>query len=104
MRALELPLTAMAVKFGVPHDRQQWNTMIEGIESKLKDISEKTHGTNWKEERDFYAEAAGHFRHLKNGWRNHAMHNREKYTPDEAELIFKSTKAFMSHLSQKLCE
>ena len=104
MRALECALIAMAKTFQVPHEREQWNTMIEGIDSKVKSISNQTHGPNWRAERDFYSEAAGHFRFLKDGWRNHAMHGRARYTADQAEVIFKTTKAFMGHLSHRVCE
>ncbi len=102
MRVLELGLAAMARKFKVPHEREQWNNMIEGIESKIKDMNANSHGSNWRDQRDFYSGAAAHFRLLKDSWRNHTMHAREKYTEEQADATFNSTKGFMNHLSQRV--
>ena len=64
-----------------------------------------THGQEWKDKDEpFFAEAATHFRFIKNGWRNHAMHGRDKYTDEEAEGIYESVRSLMSHLSERLSE
>jgi hypothetical protein len=41
---------------------------------------------------------------LKDGWRNYAMHAREKYTEEQAEDVYRSTRSFMRHLATKLSE
>jgi len=52
----------------------------------------------------WFSEVGSHFRLLKNGIRNHAMHVREKYSDEQAENIFNHTKAFMQQLATRLSD
>lgn len=104
MRALEIGLAVLGKQFGVNTDHKNWHNVIDEIEKKIKAMDSQSHGANWKDEQAFYSAAAVHFRMLKDGWRNHAMHVREKYTEEQAEEIYRSTRAFMRHLSQRLSE
>jgi len=104
MRALEVSLTVLGTKFGVGTAHANWHNIIDQIESKISAMNSQSHGANWKDEQAFYSAGAVHFRMLKDGWRNYAMHVREKYTEEQAEDIYRSTRSFMRHLCQRLSE
>ncbi len=104
MRALEVALRVISTPFGVDTAHTNWHNIIDQVEAKIKSINAGSHGPDWKEQQHFFAAGAVHFRMLKDGWRNHAMHVREKYTEEQAEDIYRSTRSFMRHLSQRLSE
>ena len=101
MRVLELALDALADRLGVPPGQPNWENIINNIESEIaaKYVKGRPTGAKWKEERDFYSEAAKDFRYFKNAWRNHAMHVREHYDAPEARSILDHVKTFMIHLA-----
>lgn len=105
MRVLEVGLVALATQLGVDASGDNWNTILNRIEGEIRSRTKESHGEEWKtKEEPFYAEVATHFRFLKNGWRNHAMHARAKYTEEEADEIYLSVRALMRHLSERLSE
>ena len=107
MRVLEIGLRVLGAKFDVSLDHRNWAPAIEEIESKVRQIHKDP---IWKalpeckEQQEFYAQAASHFGILKDAWRNYTMHVRGKYTEEEAERVFQSTKAFMQKLAERLSE
>ena len=105
MRALEVALASLANALGMTLAAENWNTILNDIETEIRSRTKATHGQAWKDrDEPFFAEAAAHLRFIKNGWRNHAMHRRQKYTDEEAEAIYESGRSFMRHLSQRLSE
>jgi hypothetical protein len=105
MRVLELGLGSLAKVFNVPFQRANWNTIIEQVESEIGKIDKaQNKPVNWKDDRKFYSTAANQFRFFKDSWRNYAMHIHDKYTPEEALIIYTSVKAFMGHIAAKLSE
>jgi len=98
MRALEAPLKALASDLGVQGERQNWGDLINNIEPKINAMP------NNSPHKATYSESAIQFRFIKNAWRNHAMHSREKYTAEEANIILIATKALMKSLSGTLHE
>lgn len=103
MRALEVGLAVMGKPLNVETADKNWHTILDQIEKAIKAINSSS-GPTWKEDQAFYSGAASHFRLLKDGLRNHAMHVREKYTEEQAEEIYRSARAFMRHLAAKLSE
>lgn len=103
MRVLERGLTALAAKFNVPSDHTNWHNIIEGIESAVRKI-DKNWGADYKEQQQFYGDVARHFMFLKDGWRNHVMHIRDKYDEGKALSVFLHTKEFMERISERLAE
>ncbi len=100
MRVLEVGLCCLAIFAGVnPH--ANWNMILDQIESSLKKIGKKSHSP---EEEQFAAEAATHFRSIKNAWRNHAMHARVNYDEERTIEIYDSVRSFMRHLATRLKE
>ena len=105
MRALEVSLASLADALDLRLTTDNWNTILNDIETEIRSRTKVTHGQTWKErDEPFFAEAATHFRFIKNGWRNHAMHLKDKYTDEEAEAIYGSVRSFMRHLSERLSE
>lgn len=76
-------------------------TFRDEIESKLRAISKSTHGA---EDEQWAAEAASHFRAIKNGWRNHAMHGRSFYDEERSTEIFEAVRSLMRNLADRLSE
>jgi hypothetical protein len=105
MRVLEVGLFALAARLDIDAKSDNWNSILNLMEKEIRSRTKETHGEDWKNiDEPFFTEAATHFRFLKNGWRNHAMHARVKYTEEEADEIYRSVRALMRHLSERLCE
>jgi hypothetical protein len=105
MRTLEIGLESLADNLGKNLSKQNWNTILNELETEIRARTRTTHGQSWVDtDEPFYTEAATHFRLVKNAWRNHAQHARAKYTGEEAEDIYHSVRAFMRHLSRRLRE
>jgi hypothetical protein len=105
MRILEHGLCALADKFGVPFEHKSWNDVIEPIEKAIRQIkNDPNKPPNWKDEEQFYSEAATQFMHFKNAWRNYTAHKQFKYTETEAEAIFRHVRDFMRHVAKRLKE
>ena len=105
MRALEPGLASLAAALEVDHANTNWQTIIDRMESKITSRNKGTNDEKWKnEDKPFFAEAATHFLMIKNAWRNHAMHGKDKYADEEAKKIYESVKSFMHHLSKRLSE
>ena len=105
MRVLEIGLCLLAKTFSVNSDHSNWQTIIDQIEVKIKDIGKnQKKPTNWKEDEEFYSQAISYLTIVKNAWRNYTMHVRAKYTEEESELMIKNVRAFMQTLSKRLSE
>lgn len=102
MRALEPALFAMAKAVGFTPARDEWGGIIEEIEKRVNPSHAQY--IQDRDKREFLAPAATQFRHFKDAWRNHAMHAREKYTPEEADVVIRAVKSFMKHLASRLKE
>ena len=105
MRVLEIGLTVFADRFGVPSSHTNWQNIIEGIEKAVRNLaSESPRPVDWKEQQEFYSQAASHFMTLKDAWRNYTMHKRGKFTEDEVETILPNVRALMQKLATRLHE
>ena len=103
MRILEFGLQKLAARFDVDFDRKNWNTMIDQIEAKIREISTNhTKPPNWKDEEEQFARVGKEFRYVKDAWRNHAMHARSKYTPEEAMTIYGHARELMIEVAKCL--
>jgi len=107
MRVLEVGLAALAADpvIGVPWpDQNNWQDVINAIEGRIKEIEKGSRQlpADWRERRQFYADAATQFTHFKDAWRNHAMHFRAIYDEGKADVIFRSVREFMQVLAMRL--
>ena len=98
MRALEVGLASLADTLGMTLTTENWNTILNDIETEIRSRTKATHGQAWKDKDEpFFAESATHFRFIKNSWRNHAMHAKDKYTEEQAEEIYNSVRSFLAY-------
>ena len=105
MRVLEIGLAVFANKFGVPSNHTNWHNIIEGVEKAVRNMgTDPARTADWKDQQEFYSQAASHFMILKDAWRNYTAHARGKYTEDEVETILPNVRAFMQKLASRLHE
>jgi hypothetical protein len=88
MRAAEKILTTLAVSLGRNPTRENWQNIIEAIESDIRDLDNLQKGADREKKQTFYSQAAMQFRYIKNAWRNHVMHGRMSYDPKQAHDIW----------------
>lgn len=100
MRALEAGLNAFARQLEVPpSDRSTWGPIIDRIETAINNARQGKLTSERRSLLDAYADAATHFRFLKDAWRNHAMHQRQNYDRDKAEDILRHVSQFLEQLA-----
>jgi hypothetical protein len=104
MRVAERGLGVMARELKVPFERENWQNVIEGIESKIKAIDAWPKGLSKEQAQKFFSDAAMECRHFKNVWRNHVSHARDSYDPDVAHSVLIHVEAFMQKLATRLAE
>jgi hypothetical protein len=105
MRVLETGLSVLAAKFNVPHDHTNWHNIIEGIEKAVRNMgSDPNRSADWKDQQEFFSQAASHFMVIKDAWRNYTAHARGKYTDEEAETLIINIRSFMQKLATHLHE
>jgi hypothetical protein len=101
MRVLELGLAVFAKLFGVASDHTNWHTIIEQIESKIRNMGNDPSKTDdWKQKQETYAQIANSFMFFKDAWRNYTAHARGKYTEDEADSIYRNVRSFMQGMTK----
>jgi hypothetical protein len=105
MRVLEIGLAVFAKEFSISADHTNWHNIIEQIEARVRAMaSDPNRKPGWKEDQEFYSQAASHFMFLKDAWRNYTAHARGKYTQEEAQTIMMNVRSFMQKLATKLKE
>lgn len=106
MRALEIALHKLATDLGVTFptalELENWQNIIEKIESAMRDREKQLpKGAQKSEEMQYYSEAAKEFRYFKDAWRNHVSHSRVDYEIHDATKIMEHVREFMRHLASK---
>jgi len=105
MRVVEHGLRAFAAAVNVTFDVQQWHTVINEIESTIREIGDKWPKTSTKSEwLSFYSEAAKEFFYFKDGWRNYVSHGGDPYDENQALSVIEHVRAFMTYLAPQLGE
>jgi hypothetical protein len=106
MRAIEPALASLAKPFGIKFEHTNWNTILDQVDKTVKTIGAGPgpHAKDWKQEQQFYSEAAVHLRLIKDAWRNYAMHQNDRYDEERAEAIFLNVRSLMRHLAIRLSE
>lgn len=98
MMVLERGLNALAIKMEVPYQRLNWQTIIDGIRTRLQ-------GMPRGEERNFFTEVNAQFGFLKDAYRNHSEHARDDpYDMEKALSILNHVRAFMRQLASRCDE
>jgi hypothetical protein len=105
MRILEHGIRALASQLGRTFDIQNWQNIIDEIESEIREQSKKLpRGREKNEKLKFLSEAAKEFTYFKDGWRNYVSHNRGNYDEHQARSVYEHVRAFMTVLSSQLRE
>lgn len=103
MRVLENGLAALATDLGISYTTQNWQNVIDQIESAIRQ-SQKTlpKGEVRNARLQFLSEAAKEFIYFKDGWRNYVSHNKGAYTETQARSVLEHVRQFMTALAQSL--
>jgi hypothetical protein len=108
MRALESGIKALATEVGKVYDIQQWNIILNEIESEIGLMRRNGIPGLSKLEKDskleFLSRAAIEIGYFKDGWRNYVSHNKKPYDVLEAKSIYNHSGSFMKVLSERLSE
>lgn len=105
MRILEYGLAALASDVGVEIGVNSWQTVIDQIESRIKEIWKTLpRGTKKTERLQFLSGAAKELTYFKDGWRNHVSHNRATYDEHQARSVMEHVRGFMTAISCQLSE
>jgi|SRR5579862_7197 len=104
MRAAEKILVTTAKSLGMEPARDQWQKMIEGIESAVKDLDKLPKGVERENKQTLYSEIAMQLRYIKNAWRNHVMHARSVYNEKDARDIWWHVKRMLESAASDLEE
>ena len=102
MRVMEAGLKALAKALKIAY-APSWESYLKQIDSQIQ-IKHQKKSRAWKRDEPFFREAAAHLSTVKFAWRNPTMHIVKHYTPESAEEIYNSVRAFMRHLATKLKE
>lgn len=104
MRALEPSLAALAEPFGVASTHDNWQNIINEIESKIRALGQQQKTQQKIDDEKFFGGAVSHLYFVKNAWRNHVAHTRDSYSDDEALKVIQHSKEFIESLCPRLKE
>lgn len=105
MRVLEIGLRVFARRFTIQSDHANWHNVIEEIERAVRKMGqESSRPSDWKDQQEFFSQAASSLMLIKDAWRNYTAHARGKYTEEDAETMFINVRAFMQKLATRLQE
>ena len=104
MRSAEKILVTVAASLNIDSAREQWQTLIERIESAVRDLDKLPKGDPKESKQTFYSEVAMQLRYIKNAWRNHVMHARRVYEEKDAREIWWHVKRMVEFASSELEE
>ena len=102
VRALEIGLRVLAASLGISY-APSWESYLRQINANLT-ADHKIKSDDWKREEPLYPDIAGDLQIVKIAWRNPTMHVDTKYTPAEAEEIFRAVRTFMMRLATRFSE
>jgi hypothetical protein len=103
MRVCEYGLVSLAAAIGVDAATASWDGVLRDVRRQIS-LRESTKPEGWKEDRQFFAEAAATMTNAKDAWRNSVSHIRRTYDEPRARMMFNSIEALMLHLSSRLSE
>lgn len=105
MRVLEHGLRALAADLEKSFDIQNWQNILNEIESEIRNQAKSFPRGQAKTDRlRFLSEAAKEFHFFKDGWRNYVAHNRGFYDQHGARSVMDHVRSFMNGLAIHLKE
>jgi hypothetical protein len=102
MRVVEHGLRELAAAVNIEFGTQQWHTVIEAIESAVREIGDRWRASTVKSDwMSFYSVAAKEFFYFKDGWRNYVSHGGDPYDEHQALGVLEHVRTFMTHLASR---
>lgn len=99
MRALELALHRWAKQLGVTQfsaiELENWKNILDAADKKVRALEQQPKSPQKDAELKYYGETLAHFRAVKDAWRNHVAHARERYDEGRAMSILSHVREFM---------
>ena len=102
MRVMEVGLRALANALDIPY-APSWESYIRQINTSIE-AKHRTKNDQWKKDEPFFRDVSGDLTSIKIAWRNPTMHIVKRYSPEEAEEIFRAARTFMKRLASHLDE
>jgi hypothetical protein len=102
MRVMERGLSSLARIFGIPY-APSWKAYLSQIDTRIA-AQWNQKDPDWKRLEPFFRDAAGMLVAVRVAWRNPTMHVAAKYTPEEAEDIYRAVRGFMAHVATEVDE
>lgn len=99
MRVLEAGLKVLALPLGIPY-APSWESYLKQIEKQIA-VKHGLKDAKWKRQEPFFRDLMGDLQIIKMAWRNPTMHIVRHYSTDEAEEVFRATRAFMKRLGAR---
>jgi hypothetical protein len=104
MRALEPGLAALAAPFNISANHENWQNIINEIESRIRALGQLPKSSQKIENEKFFGGAVSHLYFVKNAWRNHVAHTHDSYSDDEALRVLHHSRDFIESLCGRLQE
>ena len=105
MRGLELALHKWATELGVDQfsaiELENWKNILDAAERRIKAIEQQPKSAAKDQELTYYGETIGHFRAIKDAWRNHVAHARATYDEQRTITIVNHVREFMTLLAAR---
>lgn len=105
MRVLECALRSLAISLNDPdldpRRNPSWDAILRKCRAQLA-LPLAQRSPEWRADDQFFSAVTERLMAVKDAWRNPTMHVEKKYTPEEAEDIWNSTRAFMRQVATKL--
>jgi hypothetical protein len=105
MRALELALHKWARQLGVDQfnaiELENWKNILDAARKKIDAIEQTSKSATKDAELKYYGETRAHFLAVKDAWRNHVAHARERYDESRALSIMGHVREFMQLLAAR---
>ena len=89
-----------------PFDLQTWQELLNELETEIRKINDwpNTLGLAKTQAQEFYNNAKAELYGFKDAWRNHVMHNRKRYSFDEAKGVLDHVERFVRALAERISE
>jgi hypothetical protein len=100
MRVMEVGLKMLAKALKIPY-APSWESYLKQISTRI-DAKHKTKGIRWRRDEHFFRDVSGDLISVKQAWRNPTMHVVRKYSPEDAEEIYKAVRTFMNRMATEL--
>jgi len=87
-----------------PIEMQDWKAIIDQLQNEISKIGNWMKSPQRAQAEEFYNTALSEFRGFKDAWRNHVMHARRDYGPEDVSSVFSHVNRFMRLLSTRISE